>query len=77
MLLLLDELPPYFEAAKAVPIGATHLDTITTTALANLLVAVNSDKLPNACVVVTDLSSAAYASGSAALAKPNARASPR
>src|SRR5437870_5243328 len=35
LLILLDELPPYFEAARAIPVGATTLDTITTTALAS------------------------------------------
>jgi hypothetical protein len=66
-LILLDELPPYFEAARAVPVGATTLDVITTTALANLLVAVSSGKLANVCVVLTDLSAAAYGTGSAAV----------
>src|SRR5207237_7121432 len=37
LLILLDVLPPYFEAVRAKPVGATTLDTITTTALANLL----------------------------------------
>jgi hypothetical protein len=67
LLILLDELPPYFEAARAVPVGATHLDSLTTTALANLLVAVNSGKLPNVCLVLTDLSGTAYGQGSAAV----------
>lgn len=64
VLVMLDELPPYFQAAQAKEIGATTLDVITTTALANLLVAVASGKLPNACVVLTDLSGTAYAIGS-------------
>jgi hypothetical protein len=67
LLILLDELPPYFEAARAVPLGATYLDSLTTTALANLLVAVNSGKLPNVCLVLTDLSGTAYGQGSAAV----------
>ena len=67
VLLLLDELPPYFEAMRAKEVGATTLDVITTTALANLFVAVASGKLPNACVVVTDLRASAYTSGSAAV----------
>ena len=67
VLILLDELPPYFEAARAKEVGATTLDVITTTALANLLVAVTSDKLPNACVVMTDLRASAYGRGSEAL----------
>ncbi len=67
LLILLDELPPYFEAARAVSVGASSLDRITTVALANLLVAVNSNKLTEACLVLTDLSGAAYSIGSAAL----------
>ena len=64
LLILLDELPPYFEAMKSQAVGATTLDTITTTALTNLLVAVTGNKLPNVCVVLTDLRGSAYASGS-------------
>ncbi len=67
VLLLLDELPPYFEQAQSQTVGATTLDVITTTALANLFVAVSSGKLPNACVVVTDLSARAYGRGSEAV----------
>src|SRR5581483_10580723 len=67
VLLLFDELPPYLEAVRAIPVGATTLDAITTTALANLLVAVSSGKLPNVCLVLTDLSSSAYGMGSAAV----------
>jgi len=63
-LILLDELSPYFEAARAVAVGDTYLDRLTEIALANLLVAVNSNKLPRACVVITDLSGTAYTSGS-------------
>jgi len=44
VLILLDELPPYFEAARAVAVGDTYLDRLTEIALANLLVAVNSNK---------------------------------
>ena len=67
VLILLDELPPYFEAGRAVAVGDTYLDRLTEIALANLLVAVNSNKLPRACVVITDLSGTAYASGSASI----------
>ncbi|MDD4092621.1 MAG: DUF499 domain-containing protein [Smithellaceae bacterium] len=67
VLILLDELPPYFEAARAVAVGDTYLDRLTEIALANLLVAVNSNKLPRACVVITDLSGTAYAAGSASI----------
>lgn len=67
VLLLLDELPPYFEAMCAKTVGATTLDVLTTTALANLFVAIASGKLPNACVVVTDLRASAYGAGNAAV----------
>ncbi len=68
-LILLDELPPYFQAARATAVGATTLDDITTTAIANLLVAVTSGKLPNVCVVLTDLRAAAYSMGSTAISE--------
>jgi hypothetical protein len=66
-LIMLDELPPYFQGARSIEVGATTLDVITTTALANLFVAVASDKLPNVCVVLTDLRASAYGEGSAAV----------
>ncbi|MHB8533566.1 MAG: DUF499 domain-containing protein, partial [Solirubrobacteraceae bacterium] len=69
LLLLFDELPPYFQAARAYPVGNTTLDTITTTALANLLVAVNEERLPNVCVVLTDLGGTAYGQGAAAVSE--------
>ena len=62
LLIMLDELPPYFKAAAGVAVGATHLDELTTTALANLIVAVNGGRLPNVCVVLTDLRGTAYQS---------------
>lgn len=64
VLILLDELPPYFEQAQAIEIGNTTLDVVTTAALANLLVAISSGHLPNACIVLTDLSASAYGMGS-------------
>jgi hypothetical protein len=67
VLLLLDELPPYFEAMRAKQVGATTLDVITTTALSNLFNAIASGKLPNACIVVTDLRASAYSAGSTAV----------
>lgn len=66
-LILLDELPPYFEAMQAIPVGGTTLATLTTTAIANLLSAVASGKLPQCCVVMTDLSGTAYHVGSGAM----------
>lgn len=62
LLILLDELPPYFEAAKAKTIGNSDLAAVTTTALSNLLVAVGKDDLSNVTVVISDLK-ATYKSG--------------
>jgi predicted AAA+ superfamily ATPase len=67
VLLMLDELPPYFEAMRARPVGNTTMDTITTTALSNLFNAIASGKLPNVCLVLTDLRASSYGAGSAAL----------
>jgi predicted AAA+ superfamily ATPase len=64
LLILLDELPPYFENARAKPVGNSDLAVVTTTALANLLVAVGKGELANVCVVLSDLK-ATYAGGSA------------
>lgn len=63
LLILLDELPPYFQAAKAIAIGNSDLSEVTTTALSNLLVAVGKDELSNVCVVLSDLR-ATYEEGS-------------
>jgi len=67
-LILLDELPPYFEHAKAKTIGDTNLAHVTTAALANLLVAVAKAELDNVCVVISDLR-ATYEEGGAHLLK--------
>ncbi len=64
LLILLDELPPYFENAKAKTIGNTDLATVSTTALSNMLVAVG--KLENVAVVISDLQ-ATYEGGSQSL----------
>lgn len=66
LLILLDELPPYFENAQSKPIGASNLAVVTTTALANLLVAANKPELNNVLVVISDLK-ATYQGGSASL----------
>ncbi|HQC38994.1 MAG TPA: DUF499 domain-containing protein, partial [Thermotogota bacterium] len=63
MLVLLDELPPYLENAKSKPIGNTDLSVVTTTALANLYVAIAKKELSNVCLVISDLR-ATYESGS-------------
>jgi predicted AAA+ superfamily ATPase len=58
---MLDELPPYFEYARSKPIGDSNLAVVTGTALANLLVAV-TEELPQCCVIITDLK-ASYEGG--------------
>lgn len=65
-LILLDELPPYFENAKSKSIGNSDLARVTTTALSNLLVALNKAELGNVCVVISDLK-ATYQGGSASI----------
>ena len=63
LLILLDELPPYFENAKSKAIGNSDLAQVTTTALSNLLVAVGKPELSNVAVVISDLK-ATYEGGS-------------
>jgi hypothetical protein len=53
-LILLDELPPYFDYAVTRPVGQGNLAQVTTYALSNLLSA--SLKLKRCCVVVSNLS---------------------
>lgn len=62
-LILLDELPPYLENARSITIGNSDLSKVTTTALANLFVAIGKEQLANVCLVFSDLN-AAYESGS-------------
>ncbi len=64
-IIFLDELPPYLEYAVAVPIGGANLGVVTTTALANLFVAVA--ELDNVCLVMSDLAGANYSTGQAGL----------
>lgn len=63
VLVLLDELPPYFENARAKAIGNSDLAQVTCTALSNLLVAIGRPACARVCLVITDLT-AAYARGS-------------
>lgn len=63
LLILLDELPPYLENAKAKTIGDSNLAIVTTTALANLFNALGKEELSNVCLVISDLK-ATYESGS-------------
>ena len=63
MLILLDELPPYFENARSRSIGNSDLAQVTATALSNLLVAIGRPSCSRVCLVITDLA-AAYQRGS-------------
>jgi len=63
LVIMLDELPPYFEYARAKAIGNSDLSVVTATALSNLLVAIGKDELANVCLVITDLT-ASYTGGS-------------
>ena len=63
LLILLDELPPYLENARSRMIGNSDLCVVTTTALSNLLSAINKAQLANVCLVISDLK-ATYESGS-------------
>jgi predicted AAA+ superfamily ATPase len=63
VVILLDELPPYFQAAQAKQIGDGNLADVTTQALSNLLVAIGKKELSNVSLVISDLS-AAYSEGS-------------
>ncbi len=67
LVIMLDELPPYFVNAASKSIGNSDLSMVTATALANLLVAVGRDELSNVCVVISDLT-ASYATGSEQIA---------
>ena len=63
LVVMLDELPPYFVNAASKSIGNSDLSVVTATALANLLVALGRDELRNVCLVISDLT-ASYAAGS-------------
>lgn len=63
LLILLDELPPYFENAQSITVGNSDLSVVTSTALSNLLVALGSAELSQICVVISDLK-ATYEGGS-------------
>uniref|UniRef100_A0A540VA30 DUF499 domain-containing protein n=2 Tax=Litorilinea aerophila TaxID=1204385 RepID=A0A540VA30_9CHLR len=67
VLILLDELPPYFQYARSVAIGNSDLAEVTATALSNLLVAIGRPACERVCLVLTDLASS-YERGSAQIA---------
>jgi len=68
LLILLDELPPYFEAIQSKTVGNSDLSVVTTAALSNLFVAVGKDELTNVCIIISDLK-ATYQSGSQQIVK--------
>lgn len=61
LILFLDELPPYLEYAVAVPVGNADLGVVTTTALANLFIAVA--EMNNVCLVLSDLAGTNFSIG--------------
>lgn len=63
VLILLDELPPYLEYTKTIPVGQGTLTDTTVNALSNFFNALGKADLSNVCVVVSDLT-ASYESGS-------------
>ena len=66
ILILLDEMPPYFEDLATRPVGAGTVADIATRSFANLLTA--AGKKANVCVVISDLY-AAYQSGGALITR--------
>ena len=66
LVIFLDELPPYLEYAVAVPVGNADLGVVTTTALANLFIAVA--EMENVCLVISDLAGTNFSIGQANLA---------
>ncbi len=66
LLIILDELPPYFQNASTIAVGAGTLADVTTSALSNLLVAIGKKELNNVALVLSDLS-ASYEKGSSQL----------
>lgn len=65
LVFFLDELPPYLEYAVAVPVGNADLGVVTTTALANLFVAVA--EMDNVCLVLSDLAGTNFSIGQASI----------
>ena len=63
VLLLLDELPPYLDYARAEKVGNADLAVVTTRALSNLFSALGTKELAQVSIVISDLD-AAYENGS-------------
>jgi len=67
VLILLDELPPYFQNAQSRAIGNSDLAQVTAAALSNLLIAIGKEPCARVCLVITDLA-ASYEGGSQKIA---------
>jgi predicted AAA+ superfamily ATPase len=65
LVLFLDELPTYLEYAVAVPVGNADLGVVTTTALANLFIAVA--EMDKVCLILSDLAGTNFSIGQANL----------
>ncbi len=63
LVIILDELAPYFQNAATQSVGTGTLADVTTAALSNLLVAVGKKELSNVVLIISDLS-ASYERGS-------------
>ncbi len=57
VLILLDELPPYFQNARSIAIGDSNLAEVTATALSNLLIAIGRPSCQRVVLIMTDLAS--------------------
>jgi len=55
LVILLDEIPFYLDAAKQQSIGSSYLSDVTVTALSTLFTAVGKSELDNVCIVISDL----------------------
>ncbi|MCX6251131.1 MAG: DUF499 domain-containing protein [Bacteroidetes bacterium] len=64
--ILLDELPPYFQNAATISVGKGTLADVTTHALSNLMNAIGKAELSNVSLVISDLT-ATYSRGSGAI----------
>ncbi len=63
VVILLDELPPYFNNAKSLQIGDSNLAVVTGTALSNLLIAAQKEELSRVVIIISDLAATAYTDG--------------
>lgn len=66
-IILLDELPPYFQQASTISVGQGNLADVTTQALSSLLVAIGKEELKHVALVISDLSGS-YQKGSGIIA---------